>query len=133
MLNRPYLPLLSEHIVAQGASLEFVTPDRMLGFEIGGTNYPVYYKIFLDAGVVTTLTRRLTGIVRDNAKLVVTLDNEFNGALESRVVVFVHKAARLAEHVSHEAVLANQLFFRFFVRVGVPYASDQRQRAHQHQ
>ena len=33
-----------------------------------------------------TVTRRLTGIEPDNGKLIVKLDNEFNGASEQRVV-----------------------------------------------
>ncbi len=76
----------AEVIAEQGAKLEFVTPDRMLAQEIGGTNYPVYFKVFYDNQVTITLNYRLTAVRRQGDKLIATLYNEYNKSTVERAV-----------------------------------------------
>lgn len=72
----------AEFIAERGAQIEFVTPDRMIAQEIGGTSYPAYLKAFYAHGVTLTLNHRLTEVRRENSKLVATLFNEY---IKSRV------------------------------------------------
>ncbi len=76
----------AEFLVNKGSKLELVTPDRMLAQEIGGTNFPVYLKIFYDHNVTLTLNYRLTAVRRQDDKLVATLYNEYNKSTVERVV-----------------------------------------------
>ena len=40
----------AERIARTGAKLEIVTPDRVLAPDIGGTNYPAYFRAFAEPG-----------------------------------------------------------------------------------
>ena len=55
------------------ARLEFVTPERIVLPEIGGTNYPAYLKAFGEHGVSITLNRRLRAIRRAGNRLAAIL------------------------------------------------------------
>jgi len=55
---------VAEAVAKAGSNLEIVTPDRAIGQETGGLNYPAYYKVFYEKGVKTTLNLRLTSIAR---------------------------------------------------------------------
>jgi 2,4-dienoyl-CoA reductase-like NADH-dependent reductase (Old Yellow Enzyme family) len=76
----------AEFLAHSDVAVELVTPDRMVGFEIGGTNYPAYLKAFYERGVIMTLNHRLTAVTRENGRLVVTLFNEYTGATSERRV-----------------------------------------------
>ncbi|MFQ5407065.1 MAG: FAD-dependent oxidoreductase [Anaerolineales bacterium] len=76
----------AEFIANKGSKLEFVTPDRMIAQEIGGTNFPVYLKIFYDNDVALTLNYRLTAVCRQGDELAATLYNEYNKSTVERVV-----------------------------------------------
>ena len=76
----------AEFIANAGARLEYVTPERTLAPEVGGMNYPAYFKVLDEHDVVLTLNRRLTGVRREGNRLVATLYNEYSGReVERRV------------------------------------------------
>ncbi len=76
----------AEHIAHQGKTLEIITPDRAIGQEIGGSNYPIYLKTFYENDVTMTVNHRLTGVVRENGKLTATFFNEFDKSRPIRTV-----------------------------------------------
>ena len=78
--------MAAELIAESGAKLEFVTPERIVAPDIGGTNYPIYLKIFSDNGVKITLNERLTTVARDGNKLAATLYNDYANSTEKRLV-----------------------------------------------
>jgi len=49
----------AEYLARAGARVHYVTPERALAPDIGGTNYPAYFKAFGEHGVQVTLNRRL--------------------------------------------------------------------------
>jgi 2,4-dienoyl-CoA reductase-like NADH-dependent reductase (Old Yellow Enzyme family) len=51
-------------LIEAGAGLEYVTPERTLGPEIGGINYPLYAKVFAEADTRTTLLHELRSVER---------------------------------------------------------------------
>jgi NADPH-dependent 2,4-dienoyl-CoA reductase/sulfur reductase-like enzyme len=69
---------VAEFAINQGARLEYVTPERMIGVDVGGLNYPAYYKALYGAGSAITLNHRLRGIRRDGNKLVAVLTNDYD-------------------------------------------------------
>lgn len=69
---------LAEYAVNQGAKVEYVAPERMIGVDVGGLNYPAYYKALYGAKSVVTLNHRLKGIRRDGNKLVAVLSNDYD-------------------------------------------------------
>lgn len=78
--------MAAELIAESGANLEFVTPERIIAPDIGGTNYPIYLKIFSEKGVKVTLNERLTELSRDGNKLAATLYNDYAKSTEKRLV-----------------------------------------------
>ena len=69
-----------------GASVELVTPDRAVGEELGICNSSIYYAAFANLGVITTPNTRLRAVARDGDKLAATINNDFGGSAEIRVV-----------------------------------------------
>jgi 2,4-dienoyl-CoA reductase-like NADH-dependent reductase (Old Yellow Enzyme family) len=76
----------AELIAEAGARLEYVTPERTLAPEVGGMNYPAYFKVFDEREVVVSLNRRLTGVRRDGNRLVATLFSDYSKKIVERVV-----------------------------------------------
>ena len=76
----------AEFIGQQGATLELVTPDRMVGHDIHGTNHPGYMEQLYKYDVTLTPDHRLTGLVREGDKLVATIHNEFTDQTVERWV-----------------------------------------------
>jgi len=94
----------AEFIARRGAQLEIVTPDRMIGHEIGGTNYPAYYKIFFEKGVATTTSQRLRGIAQaPGGGLVARFQNDFDKSFMERTADQVI--------VEHGTLPADDLYF----------------------
>jgi 2,4-dienoyl-CoA reductase-like NADH-dependent reductase (Old Yellow Enzyme family) len=54
----------AEFIAGAGSELEVVTPERMLAPDIGGTNYPAYFKALALAGASLSLNLRLERLER---------------------------------------------------------------------
>jgi 2,4-dienoyl-CoA reductase-like NADH-dependent reductase (Old Yellow Enzyme family) len=69
---------LAEFVVDQGARLEYVSPERAAGVDVGGINYPAYFKKLYAAKTTFTLNHRLKGIRRDGNKLVAVLGNDYD-------------------------------------------------------
>ena len=69
---------LAEFAVDHGAKLEYVSPERAAGVDVGGINYPAYFKKLYAAKTTFTLNHRLKGIRRDGNKLVAVLSNDYD-------------------------------------------------------
>jgi NADPH-dependent 2,4-dienoyl-CoA reductase/sulfur reductase-like enzyme len=93
----------AEFLARAGARLEFVTPERTVLPEIGGTNYPAYLRVFGEHGVTITLNRRLRGIRREGNRLAAILYDEYASTFEERVVDQVV--------VEHGTLPADDLYF----------------------
>lgn len=90
----------AEFIANSGARLEYVTPERTLAPEVGGMNYPAYFRVLDEHDVTLTLNRRLTAVRREGNRLVATLYNEYSRRqVERRVdhVVVEHGTLPLDE------------------------------------
>ncbi|MEJ1161267.1 NADH:flavin oxidoreductase [Prosthecomicrobium sp. N25] len=74
----------AEFLAEAGSRLEIVTPERTLAPEVGGTNYPVYFRAFAKAGVKVTLNERLRAVRREGNGLVAVFEQEYGGALVER-------------------------------------------------
>ena len=60
----------AEFMVGAGSRLEIVTPERVLAPEVGGTNYPAYFKAISAADAKITLNLRLERVTREGNKLI---------------------------------------------------------------
>lgn len=67
----------AEHLLAQGAALELVTPERTVAPDVGGTNYPLYLRALASAGARITLLERLVAVRRQGNGLVGVFWNEY--------------------------------------------------------
>jgi N-methyl-L-proline demethylase len=67
----------AEFIAETGARLEVVTPERTLAPDVGGTNYPAYFRAFSQHGVTTTLNLRLEAVRREGNGLVASFLDEY--------------------------------------------------------
>ena len=65
-------------LAENGSEVEHVTPDRMLGTQIGGTNYPIYLKRFYELGVTMTPNLRLSEVERSGNRLLAKLYNDYS-------------------------------------------------------
>ncbi len=79
-------PSFAEFLAAAGARVEFVTPDRQVGPDIGATNYPAMLKTFYEKGVVVTTDHRLLGVRRDGNQLIAELHNDYTHQSVTRTV-----------------------------------------------
>jgi N-methyl-L-proline demethylase len=66
-----------EFLAEAGARLEIVTPERSLAPDVGGTNFPAYFRAFSRHGVATTLNLRLERVRRDGNGLVAEFHDEY--------------------------------------------------------
>ncbi|RDD61347.1 NADH:flavin oxidoreductase [Ferruginivarius sediminum] len=67
----------AEYLARAGSRVHYVTPERMLSPDIGGTNYPAYFRAFGQFGVETTVNRRLLGLRRNGNKLEAMLWDDY--------------------------------------------------------
>ena len=93
----------AEFLARAGVRVEFVTPERTVLPEIGGTNYPAYLQAFGEHGVTITLNRRLRAIRREGNRLAAVLYDEYARTIEERVVDQVV--------VEHGTLPADDLYF----------------------
>lgn len=73
----------AEFLIEAGAQVELVTPERTLAPDVGGTNYPVYFRALSRGDAKVTLNLRLVGIRRDGNGLVARFEDEYG---DGRVV-----------------------------------------------
>jgi len=76
----------AEVIAESGASLEFVTPERQIGADIGGTNLVPYMRKLLPLEVRFTLCHRALSAQRDGEGIRVTLGSDYGDFTSERVV-----------------------------------------------
>ena len=69
-----------------GTNLEYVTPERTIAPDVGGTNYPAYLTALYENEVKITLNHRLTEVRRNTSGLVATLYNEYTHSNIERTV-----------------------------------------------
>jgi hypothetical protein len=67
----------AEYLCDFGSSIELVTANRMIAQDIGGTNFPLYYKKFYDNNVVITPNLFLRRVEKKGDKLLATFYNEY--------------------------------------------------------
>jgi N-methyl-L-proline demethylase len=74
-------------LIEAGAELEYVTPERMLGPDIGGINYPLYARAFAASETPTTLLHSLESVARrPDGRLTAVLYSEYADRRVERVV-----------------------------------------------
>ena len=69
-----------------GTNLEYVTPERTIAPDVGGTNYPAYLTALYENDVRITLNHRLIEVHRNTSGLVATLYNEYTHSNIERTV-----------------------------------------------
>ncbi len=67
----------AEFLAEAGAKVEIVTPERTLAPDVGGTNFPAYFKVFSERDVAVTLNLRLVSVRRDGNRLVGRFQDDY--------------------------------------------------------
>src|SRR4029453_7930706 len=93
----------AEVLARAGAKIEFVTPERILAPDVGGVNYPGYFKVFAEHDVRVTLNERLTAVRRKGGRLEADLYNEYAHVTRQRIVDQVV--------VEHGTLPSDELYF----------------------
>ena len=75
-----------ETLAEAGASVEAITPDRMLGPDVSGINHAPYGRCISKHGVRVTVNTQLRGISDQGNRLVATLGSEYSDRAETRLV-----------------------------------------------
>jgi NADPH-dependent 2,4-dienoyl-CoA reductase/sulfur reductase-like enzyme len=70
-------PSAAVALAHKGVRLEVVTPDRMLAFEVGATNFPTYLRALYRGGATLTPDFELRSVRREGNRLVASLWNEY--------------------------------------------------------
>ncbi len=71
-------PTCAEYLANNGEAVEIITPERAIGQQIGGTNYPAYLRTFYEQGVTITPDHWLRRVERDgDGRLAATLYNDY--------------------------------------------------------
>jgi 2,4-dienoyl-CoA reductase-like NADH-dependent reductase (Old Yellow Enzyme family) len=115
---------VAEFIAGAGSRLEIATPERSLAPEVGGTNYPAYFKTLSERNVAISLNLRLERVARSGNRLRATLFNEYDKSRRERLidqVVVEHGTLPLDElyfalkpgsrnlgEIDHGALIANR-------------------------
>jgi hypothetical protein len=76
----------AEIIADSGARLEFVTPDRQISADIGGTNLVPYMRKLLPLEVRFTLCRRVLSARREDGRIRVILGSDYGDFSSERLV-----------------------------------------------
>ncbi len=77
---------VAQHLAEHGAAVTVVTPDRLVGRELGGSSYPVYLGALAKAGVSMLTDRHLVHVERATAEhgtLRATLRHEYGETEET--------------------------------------------------
>jgi NADPH-dependent 2,4-dienoyl-CoA reductase/sulfur reductase-like enzyme len=77
---------LVERLAINGATVEMVTPDRMVAQDVTGSVYPGYLAALYERGVTLTPDHRLVAVTRNGGFLTATLRNEYTDASTERQV-----------------------------------------------
>ena len=79
----------AEMIANSGARLEIVTPERMLGVDVGGMNHAPYASAFNEADVRITLNQRVLAVEPELGRLCVTIGSDHTSHVTTRHVDYV--------------------------------------------
>jgi len=93
-------PSIAEFLLARGAKIELVSPDRHIASDLGSTNAATHLRNLYRGGAVLTPDRRLVGLAKMGNYLTVTLRNEYSDLVETRTadqVVIEHGTVPLDE------------------------------------
>jgi len=115
---------VAEFIAGGGSRLEIATPERSLAPDVGGTNYPAYFRTLSERNVAISLNLRLERVARSGNRLNATLFNEYDKSRRERLVdqvVVEHGTLPLDElyfalkstsrnlgEIDHSALIANR-------------------------
>jgi len=77
---------VAEFVAGSGSRLEIVTPERSLAPEVGGTNYPAYFRTLSERNATISLNLRLEKVTRSGNRLAATLFNEYDKSRRERLV-----------------------------------------------
>jgi len=77
---------VAEFIAGAGGRLEIATPERSLAPEVGGTNYPAYFRTLSERNTTISLNLRLERVARAGNRLSATLFNEYDKSRRERLV-----------------------------------------------
>ncbi|HXA70875.1 MAG TPA: NADH:flavin oxidoreductase [Stellaceae bacterium] len=77
---------VAEFIAGAGSRLEIATPERSLAPEVGGTNYPAYFRTLSERNATISLNLRLERVARSGNRLTATLFNEYDKSRRERLV-----------------------------------------------
>ena len=75
-----------EFLSTLSTNLEYVTPERTIALDVGGTNYPAYLKKLYKNDVLITLNHRLIEVNRNDLGLNAVLYNEYTRSSIERSV-----------------------------------------------
>lgn len=76
----------ADYLASRGSLVEVVTPDMLVGEELGGTTRPVYYRRLQSQDVIFTPCWSLAAVEREGDKLIAVLRNEYTDVEEEREV-----------------------------------------------
>ena len=79
----------AEMMANSGVNLEIITPERMLGIEVGGMNHVPYARAFNENGVRITLNQRVLSVRPELDRLCVEIGSDHSDRIESRHVDYV--------------------------------------------
>ena len=93
----------AEMIARSGASLEIVTPERMLGIEVGGMNHVPYARAFNETDTRITLNQRVLSVRPEQGRLCVEIGSDHSP----------HRSVRHVDHVvtDHGTAVNAELYF----------------------
>ena len=79
----------AELIATSGANLEIITPERMLGVDVGGMNHVPYARAFNEHSVRITLNQRVLAVRQELGRLCVEIGSDHSSHVEARHVDYV--------------------------------------------
>ena len=97
-------PSCAQFLAENGCDVEIVTPDRMMGAEMGSLNFPIFLEHFYTLGVKMTPDHRLRSVKREGNHLKATLRNEYTDQETDKIVdhVVVEHGTLPVEALYHE-------------------------------
>lgn len=99
-------PSCAQFLAENGCEVEIVTPDRMIGAEMGSLNFPIFLERFYEHDVTMTPDQRLRGVTRDGNRLKATLNNEYTRKETVRIVdhVVVEHGTLPVDELYHDLI-----------------------------
>jgi hypothetical protein len=96
----------AELIARSGARLEIVTPERMVGIDVGGMNHVPYARAFNETDTRITLNQRVRSVRRVDGRLEVQIGSDHSEHRITRVVdaVVVDHGVLANDELYHELV-----------------------------